>query len=261
VQRDETGRTMTDSELIDAIRRGADGAVREFLTRFAPLLRGYAARMRLPGEDADVVIAEVLEDAVMRFVRTPRARRPRSLATYLVVCFRNRVLDIARHTAAADARIGAMALDELGGCSEATIKSARSTDGDSEPRTAISPTLLQLARVLESALTADERTMLVWIGESVAQREIAHWMNVTPAALRKRVERLRAKLRVVAATHQRESTAAVQAELRRFFARCGNADIGDCHSGILKDVGASSNGRPAQYDGRNLEVGYDERAQ
>lgn len=70
-------------------------------------------------------------------------------------------------------------------------------------------------------LSDDERLLLVWVGHHVPYREIASWLGIGYAAVGKRVERLRARLRARADVHLAASSDAERRVLETLFTRAG----------------------------------------
>ena len=77
-------------------------------------------------------------------------------------------------------------------CSESSQR-ASAGPGWEPPRP--SRAVASLATALLADLSEDERLLLVWVSHHVPYREIAAWLGIGYAAVGKRVERLRARLR------------------------------------------------------------------
>jgi hypothetical protein len=78
-----------------------------------------------------------------------------------------------------------------------------------------------LAAVFDAAMTADDRVMATWLANGVTQRQIAEWLGLSDAAASKRVSRLRARLRAVAARHAAGAEAGDRRVLAGFLRRAG----------------------------------------
>lgn len=196
-------RALGDAALLDAMRQGDSTALREFLLRFEPLLEHHAHRLGASGAERDDLVGETLEDAALALV-APNAPTPRSIPAYLVAALRNRLLNArrgARGRAIARVReplAREAALADEGICSESTLR-ASAGPGWEPPRP--SRPVAALAAALLDDLSDDERVLLVWVSHHVPYREIAQWLGLGYAAVGKRVERLRARLRARADLH------------------------------------------------------------
>ena len=225
IERDDSpatsARALGDSALIDAMRRGETGALREFLLRFEPLLEHHAHRLGVSGGERDDLVGETLEDAALALV-LPNALTPRSLPAYLVTSLRNRLLNArrsagpVRRVREASLRDGPTADDAL--CSEA---SRRASAGPAWEPPRPSRAVASLAGVLLAELNDDEGLLLVWVSHHVPYREIAAWLGIGYAAVGKRVERLRARLRARADIHIASSSDAERRVLETLFTRAG----------------------------------------
>lgn len=130
-------RALGDAALVDAMRRGDTGALREFLLRFEPLLEHHAHRLGASGGEPDDLVGETLEDAALALV-VPNAQTPRSLPAWLVASLRNRLLN-ARRAAGSVRRVRETALrdgptadDAL--CSESSQRASAGRDGSRRAR-------------------------------------------------------------------------------------------------------------------------------
>ena len=209
--------------LVAALRRNEPGAFREFFERFAPLITAMARLHRIAAPDVDERVTEFLDDAAMR-LWLPTTAVPRSIAAYLAAAFRRRSFNRAR-----DLRRRALLRDECAAdtasvtervvasvVSESALRASYGSDLDPP---ALSPALERLALELERGLSPDERRLLAWLGQRVAQREIADWLGITHGAVRVRVTRLRARLRDAAFRYANRLDGDERAELDRFFRR------------------------------------------
>lgn len=217
-------RALGDAALVDAMRRGDAAALREFLLRFEPLLEHHAHRLGASGGERDDLVGETLEDAALALI-APNASTPRSLPAYLVRALRNRLLNArrgARGQALARVREpvarDALVADE-GLCSESSLR-ASAGPGWEPPRP--SRPVAALAAALLDDLSDDERVLLVWVSHHVPYREIAQWLGLGYAAVGKRVERLRARLRARADLHLASLDDADRGALEALFSRAGS---------------------------------------
>ena len=216
-----TARALGDGALVEAMRRGDTSALREFLLRFEPLLDHHAHRLGASGGERDDLVGETLEDAALALV-VPNAATPRSLPAYLVASLRNRILN-SRRTAGGARRVRESALGDRPSagdalCSESSQR-ASAGPGWEPPRP--SRAVASLASALLDDLSDDERLLLVWVSHHVPYREIASWLGIGYAAVGKRVERLRARLRARADLHLAASSDAERRALETLFTRAG----------------------------------------
>jgi len=216
-----TARALGDVALVEAMRHGDTSALREFLLRFEPLLEHHAHRLGASGGERDDLVGETLEDAALTLV-VPNAPTPRSLPAYLVASLRNRIFN-SRRTAGGARRVRESALGDRPSaddalCSESSQR-ASAGPGWEPPRP--SRAVASLATVLLDDLSDDERLLLVWVSHHVPYREIAAWLDIGYAAVGKRVERLRARLRTRADRHLAASSDAERRALETLFTRAG----------------------------------------
>ena len=221
-------RALGDRELLMAMRSGESAAFDEFVARFHPILLHYARLARVPSEAREELVIELLGDAASRFVSAEHPL-PGSVAAYLVTALRHRALNMRRDRARRMQRCDD-ALDTVGApgewavvslCSEATVRASRSPDWDTP---SMSPALVGLAAALDQKLSDDERRLLGWLAHYIPQRQIATWLGISHAAVAKRVERLRARLRVDAERYVAEQSPVEQSELHRFFQRVAHQE-------------------------------------
>jgi len=210
-------RATSDTELVAAVRQGDFEALREFYARFEPLLARYAARAGLAFESWEDEAHDVLCDVVLALLAGDSRTRGgvRSVHGYVIRAFRNRMLDAHRASERRDAR----ETDErmvLESCSEYAVRqSAGALSNAHEP----SPAIARLATVLDAALTAEERQMLIWVSNAVPMREIAQWLGIGYSAAKVRLSRLRSRLRERALRHVNECAGAEREELVGFLRR------------------------------------------
>lgn len=214
-------RALADAALIEAMRRGDDGALREFLVRFEPLLEHHAHRLGASGEERDDLVGETLEDTALALL-APNGTAPRSVPAYLVRALRNRIFNtrraargVLRVRESAD-RGAANADDAL--CSES---SQRASAGPAWEPPRPSRAVAALASALFDDLGDDDRLLLVWVSHHVPYREIASWLGIGYAAVGKRVERLRTRLRARADLHLVSCSDAERRVLSTLFTRAG----------------------------------------
>ena len=223
-------RALGDDALVAAMRSGDEAALREFLLRFHALLVHHAEKLRIdPVERPDLVV-EVLEDAALRLT-APVAPLPKSLAKYLVKALRNRYFTSRRAGARSDrvVRDGAeypMSSDDAALTLLVSEGSLRAASGPWGEEVAPRDALTRLSEALITVLTAEELQLMVWTSNFIPYREIGSWLNVGYAAVGKRIERLRTRLRAYAAGYAATLAADEREQLARFFHRAGlGADV------------------------------------
>jgi hypothetical protein len=195
-------RELDDRSLIDAMRRSDERAIDEFLVRHQRLLYDRVGRWRMRLDDVEDCISDVLEDVAVLIV-TGRIRPTRSRAAYVVKVFR---VTLARRSAADDShrRLQYEAADEMGGIgqravastvSESTVRASHGMDWEPLP---VPTAITRLATMLDDSLSEEERRVLTWLSNFVAQRDISDWLGVTYEAGTQRIWRLRERLRATA---------------------------------------------------------------
>ena len=215
-------RALGDQALVDAMRHGDSSALREFLLRFEPLLDHHAHRLGASGGERDDLVGETLEDAALTLV-APNAATPRSLPAYLVTSLRNRIFN-SRRTAGGARRVRESALGDHASADDALCSesSQRASAGPAWEPPRPSRAVASLAIALLADLSDDERLLLVWVSHHVPYREIASWLGIGYAAVGKRVERLRTRLRARADRHLATSSDAERRVLETLFTRAGS---------------------------------------
>ena len=214
-------RALGDAGLVEEMRLGDEKAFGEFIVRFDDLLDRHARRLGYVGAERKTLVAETLDDSALALI-APGRRTPRSLPAYLVTALRNRVRNERRSGARARVREGRAdhdleCYDDLPlSCSEGSLRA--SAGGSWEPP-APSPAVASLAAALVSELTDEERELLTWLSHHVPYREIAAWLDVGYAAVGKRVERLRGRMRARAAAHLASVSTSERVALESLLAR------------------------------------------
>jgi RNA polymerase sigma factor (sigma-70 family) len=231
---DDEGRT-TDAEIVAGMRRGETRAVERFIGRHHRLLLDYARRAGLPSDERDAVVGELLEDVAMQLM-TQNAPLPTNLRLYLLTALRNRLVNWKRARERRNRVVSEAARDSYADCdfaqhgdvaagsSQANVRASR---GPGWERVPLPRALERLSTHLSEGLSDDERQLLVAVAENVPQREIAEWLGVSYVVVRKRLERLRARLTEVAMRYTNTLEPDDARELQRFFRRC-RSRIGAC---------------------------------
>ncbi len=214
-----------DATLVEGMCAGEERAYSEFVRRWQPLLSDAGRRQGIPAGVRDDLVTDVLVDAAATFGAGRPA--PRAMAAYLVAALRNRARNAYRDAARRAAREGAAGEFDDGGASDLELVGRSpfpAPDAAFEPGTGelTNPVLATLATALIQGLAPDDRLLLIWVGHRVPHRDIAAWLGLGRAAVAKRVERLRTRLRQAAVARLAHADPATRAELLRFFQR---ADI------------------------------------
>jgi DNA-directed RNA polymerase specialized sigma24 family protein len=214
-------RALGDGALVEAMRHGQTAALREFFLRFEPLLEHHAQRLGASGGERDDLVGDTLDDAALVLL-APNATTPRSLPGYLVTSLRNKVFN-SRRAAGTARRVREAALTErpTGDDALCSESSQRASAGPLWEPPRPSRAVASLATALLDDLGEDERLLLVWVSHHVPYREIAEWLGIGYAAVGKRVERLRARLRARAELHLAGSSDNERRVLETLFTRAG----------------------------------------
>lgn len=214
-------RALGDAALLEAMRRGEEAAFREFIVRFEKQLDQNARRLGLAGGERRTIVAETLDDAALMLIIPGRAT-PRSLPAYLIVALRNRLrneLRSRKRSSVREGQPGTHAADDSDGSLLYSEAARRDSAGPAWEPAAASPAVVALSAALVGDLTEEERVLLVWVSHHVPYREIAAWLDVGYAAVGKRVERLRTRLRARAEQYLDSLPDAERSELRALLAR------------------------------------------
>jgi DNA-directed RNA polymerase specialized sigma24 family protein len=213
-----------DRALVMAMRAGDSPALAEFYRRFRPVLMVAAGRLSAV-VDRETLVEDTLTDAAVYLI-AGRGAAPVSVAGYLVRGLRNRVLNDMRARGRLARRVEAATED---GNDEAAVEACGSEYGrrisagpDGPEAVGLAPAVARLAAVLDAAMTADDRVVATWLANGVTQRQIAEWLGLSDAAASKRVSRLRARLRAVAARHAAGAEAGDRRVLAGFLRRAGH---------------------------------------
>jgi RNA polymerase sigma factor (sigma-70 family) len=209
-------RALPATELVRLLRQGNYDALQEFTARYAPLLINYVERAGFRVADVETVAADLLTDIAASLIQT-RSLPQCSMETYVVRCFRNRLASLHRQSER-DVRAHEQMLDpqDASGCSQGTM---RSSAGPEYERAALPPVLQRLSSMLDEGLTREESDLLGAVSEYASQSDIAEWLGMSHDALRKQLERLRRRLRLIARRYINALSSRERAEIRRFFVR------------------------------------------
>jgi DNA-directed RNA polymerase specialized sigma24 family protein len=214
-------RALGDAALVEEMRSGDERAFREFIVRFEDQLDRHARRLGYAGAERRTIVAETLDDAAIALI-VPGRPTPRSLPVYLVTALRNRIRNERRSIARARVRETRVDRDPERdddsplACSEGSL---RASAGPLWEPPAPSPAVAGLAAVIVNELTDKELELLVWVSHHVSYREIAAWHGVSYAAIGKRIERLRGRMRARAAAYLATVTGSERAALESLLAR------------------------------------------
>lgn len=218
-------RALTDDALLESMRAEDPAAWSEFMSRFRPLLEGYARRIGVASDDLTTRVMDVLTDEALRLT-APAALRPRSLSAYLCRALyhshlkaKRSLMRRERHVAAASVAGETGVVATL--CSEYAMDSSRGLALVREPP-AESP-VRTLARLVAGELTVDEAQLLTWAAELVPRRTIAEWLGISPEAAKKRVARLAMRVKRLAIQLSEGMSDADRAYVERYLARVRGA--------------------------------------
>jgi hypothetical protein len=201
--------------------RDEPNACAAFIARFQPALEAYARRTNIPRWEWDVCITELLSDEALRFVTT-HTSPPRNILAYLVRAVRNKYLYTKRaascrlrnHIAASVERFGEHIIPSS--CSEyARRMSAGVNASPALPPRAVA----RVVRDVSAIVSAEDRQLLMWVGEGVTRAVIAEWMGISRDACAKRVWRLCRRLRTDIVSRSQRLDASDRAEIERLIRR------------------------------------------
>lgn len=249
------------AELVAGLRAENRHAYHEFYRRLAPALHAQARRLLVPREDRWAIVAQLLDDLLLRLTRFRMPVR-KSLEDLAVVALRTAVL-LERRTDAKHRRLQAEHATELeedaqsvlASCvSQATIRAARdplvaliiAEDGrgeaDGDPVRALGQALMRELDVVDVQL-------LEWSSECVPQRTMAEWLGVTHGAVRNRLSKTRLGLRHAALRYAAGLQGSERSRVERFIARATMDDarirpaaterVDDANGGLAPDDDAA----------------------
>ena len=208
-------RALPETELVRLLRQRDYEALLEFTTRYAPLLLNYIERQGFDVPDADTVATDLLSDIAASFIGGQKLPSC-TMETYVVRSFSNRLASLHRQSLRRGPKDEASESVQEAGCSEGTVSLSAGLEYE---RSTLSPALDRLSAMLEEGLSSEERDLLGAVSEYASQREIATWMGMSHDAVRKQLERLRRRLRLVARRYVNALNEKERSEIRRFFAR------------------------------------------
>lgn len=205
----------TDTELLIALRRCDSKAYDAFARRFAGALLDQARRLGVDRAERETVVTEFLDDIVIRLATRDT---PRSLAYFVVVAFRNHVLD-ARRAAQRRRDPDASDVDDVlhATCSAYTLRVAEGTAGAGTRARAARDLIAHVV----AGCTESERQLLLWSAHRVPLREAAAWLGISHATARQRIVRLRARLVRDTARHLDALTPEERARVTTLLRRAG----------------------------------------
>ena len=233
---------------MEAMRRDDSRAIDEFLVRYQRLLFDRARRAGIERRRCENCIIELLEDLAMGIVSG--RLRPEKLSGYVFRAFSRRFSRSARkkndparpvHGEMADSDVE----EEDAFVAAHSDHSVRASRGADWEPARMSPALERLASMLDDGLTPDEQQLLGWMSRYIEIVRIADWLAINSDAAEKRITRLRARLREVAARHVSQFSDVERHELRRFFRR-----VGERYGASMMDaLGEDPKGPAAGRDG------------
>lgn len=218
-----SSRYPTQGNLIAAIRRGEEDAIRELFLLYAPLLRDQARKMSVPAAECRSFVETLLGDVAIHLSEMDVA--PRELTRYLVSALRNRAR--TRHRGDNRARsIDESAYGEYGESTERIVAECHSEYGlraaqpiDAEGVAPLRAAIARLADKSASELSQEEIIMMVGIGRHVPLRDLAEQLGLTYGAARVRLSRLRERFLKLVFQYINTLEPEEKRELERFFRR------------------------------------------
>jgi len=219
-------RSLTDTELVEAMRQYGPAAWSEFHARFRPILEHYAERSGIPESEWSVCVGEVLGEEAVRL--TTRTSTPPRLTGYLIRAVRHRWLRMRRESETRH-RLYRYAANDLESqrpvvrtaVSEASRRAANDPSADHALSASASSALRHWIALLRRELTDEETQLLLWASELVPRPLIAEWLGINYHAARKRVTRAMERARSLARACERELPQDERDEVRRLLRRAG----------------------------------------
>jgi DNA-directed RNA polymerase specialized sigma24 family protein len=206
-----------DTTLVAAIRRGDEGALREFCERFRPLLLDRARRIGVRREDREHTVMDFLDDFALRLAMGEVSY---TAPSFVVKAFRNQVVDRWRREQRehnTDHALNAISEFARRAASNSSLPSSGSINIHNDPLSAVDV----MVRHLLSQCNDAERNLIVWASHGVPFRTIAEWLGISYSAARARWCRLRAKLHVAATAYVDTVTGRNRLEIERFLRYAG----------------------------------------
>lgn len=219
--------TRGEMNLLPAIRRADESALKRFFVYFQPVLIDQARRMGIPRDECDEIVLTFLDDKVTELARIET--EPASLAGYVVRGFRNRVLNLRRDQLTrrgiydnAMTYVGSTSQQIIAEChSEYGIKAALSPDEESP---FLRPALIKLSEYSAAQLATEDIGLLMALGDRVPMREIAAWLGISYGNCRTRAHRLRERISRLALQYMKSLEPAERDEVKRFLTRAANGE-------------------------------------
>lgn len=193
---------LSDGILLERLRARDPDAIDEFIRRFESLVTRYALWLRVPPDELNHWVAELLYDVALTLARGTKGK-PRQLKAYVAGACRLRALEHRAREATYRTRIVDALTDvhenrsefrEVVVTSLSSERSLRDARGSDWEPPALSPVLEQLVSALAHGVTPDERQILEWLGDQVSYTHIAERLRITRSAAVSRIQRLRIKL-------------------------------------------------------------------
>ena len=236
-------RSLTDTELIRAMREYPPAAWREFDARFRPILEHYAERSRIPEAEWSECIGSVLSEEAVRLI--DRTTTPSRLTGYLIRAVRHRWMRMRREAENRHRLYRYAANDPesqrpvvRAAVSEATRQAANNPVKEQVSASA-SSALRHWMALVRDELTEEEAELLEWAGDLCPRPMMAEWLGMNYHALRKKVTRTIERARALARACEHELPPEERKEIRRLLRRAGvlSDDETERESTIQRDAG------------------------
>jgi DNA-directed RNA polymerase specialized sigma24 family protein len=214
------------ASFVAALKAGEPTAVRTLFLFYAPLLRDQARRLHVAPGERDELVTTVLDDFVLHL--QDAASPPYDIARYLVAAVRNRIRNRHRDQERTRA-LGERAYSTLHGTeqrvvaechSEYSVRAASPTNIEGTD-TPLESAVTKLAQWSALALRADELALMVGVSRHMPVRDLAAQLEISYAAARVRVHRLRERFRKLVVQHAVTLDVAERREVERFLRRAG----------------------------------------
>jgi len=209
------------------MRTGDARALAAFTERFYSVLVEDARLAGVPQGNREELATDVLSAVALELL-APGRSTPQNPRIYLIAVLRHRLFHDKHGYAQRDVHLTALLRDAVldfdyaderevvGGLSEHTVRESR---GPERERAPLAQSLKRLATHLDNALSVEERELMIAVGENIPRGRIAEWLGLSHATVRKRLQRLRARLTQVT-THYIATIASGDARaVQRFLGR------------------------------------------
>jgi hypothetical protein len=203
--------------------QGDENQLRDFFKFFHPLLLDQARIMGVDADQRDETVTTFLDDKIIEL--TAMEMPPSSLIGYVVRGFRNRVRNLVRDRNTR-MRIYTEAAVDVGASTQLLVAechsdySTNAARGQSEG-TIQNDMLNRLAHFIQGELSAEDAELLIESARRTPLREIAEWHEISYAACRTRLHRLRSRTHQLTRDFVRNLSVTERTTIEKFLRRAG----------------------------------------